>query len=42
MGINGILPTSYILLIGGDLNGPTLGGNFTVMGLVRLGNTHVT
>ncbi len=37
MGINGVLATSYILLIGGDLNGPTLGGIFTVMGFGAFG-----
>lgn len=32
MGINGIISTTYILLIGGDLNGPTIGGILTVIG----------
>ena len=30
-GINGIIATTYILLTGGDLNGPTLGGILAVM-----------
>lgn len=32
IGINGIVGTSYILLIGGDLNGPTIAGILAVMG----------
>lgn len=32
IGLNGIIATSYVLLIGGDLNGPTLGGIFAIMG----------
>ncbi|MBQ4370518.1 MAG: DUF1576 domain-containing protein [Oscillospiraceae bacterium] len=31
-GINGILVTTVLLVVGGDLNGPTIGGIFTVMG----------
>jgi len=37
MGINGILATAYILIIGGDLNGPTLGGIITIMGFSACG-----
>ncbi|ELR99148.1 DUF1576 domain-containing protein [Gloeocapsa sp. PCC 73106] len=37
MGINGFIVTLYILFIGGDLNGPTLGGVFTVVGFSALG-----
>ena len=37
MGINGLLCGAYILLVGGDLNGPTLGGIFTVMGFSAYG-----
>ncbi len=37
MGLNGILVTAYILLINGDLNGPTIGGIFTVAGFGALG-----
>jgi hypothetical protein len=37
MGINGCLVTLYIIIIGGDLNGPTLGGIFTVVGFSALG-----
>lgn len=32
IGINGIIATTYIIVIGGDLNGPTIGGILTVMG----------
>lgn len=32
MGVNGMVATTYILLIGGDINGATIGGIFTVMG----------
>ena len=37
MGINGLLATGYILLIRGDLNGPTLGGILTIMGFSAYG-----
>lgn len=37
MGVNGLLAMGYILLIGGELNGPTLGGIFTVMGFSAYG-----
>lgn len=37
MGVNGLLATGYILLIGGDLNGPTLGGIITIMGFSAYG-----
>lgn len=37
MGINGLLATGYILLIGGDLNGPTVGAILTVMGFSAVG-----
>lgn len=39
MGLNGLIATGYILLIGGDLNGPTLGGVLTVSGFSALGKT---
>lgn len=32
MGVNGMIATTYILLIGGDLNGPTICGIITVIG----------
>lgn len=32
MGVNTIICTTYLLLIKGDLNGPTLGGIFTIIG----------
>lgn len=37
MGVNGILATSYILLIGGSLNGPTIGGILTIIGFSAKG-----
>lgn len=37
MGINGLLGMLYILLVGGDLNGPTLGGILTIMGFSAYG-----
>lgn len=37
MGINGILGTLLILMIEGDLNGPTIGGIFTIMGFSSFG-----
>ena len=37
IGLNGLIGTAYILLIGGDLNGPTLGGIFTIMGFSAFG-----
>ncbi|MCR1899766.1 DUF1576 domain-containing protein [Irregularibacter muris] len=37
MGICGIIATSYILLINGDINGPTISGIFTVAGFAAFG-----
>lgn len=37
VGINGLIGMTYVLLIGGDLNGPTLGGIYTVMGFSAFG-----
>lgn len=37
MGLNGILTVSYILLINGDLNGPTIGGILTIVGFSAFG-----
>lgn len=37
MGINGIMSVSYILIIGGDLNGPTMGAIVTIMGFSAFG-----
>ena len=37
IGVNGLIAIAYILLIGGDLNGPTIGGIFTVMGFSAFG-----
>lgn len=37
MGLQGILVTCYVLLIGGVLNGPVIGGIFTVIGFSALG-----
>jgi len=37
MGINGITATVFLLLVGGDLNGPTMGGIFTIVGFGATG-----
>ena len=37
MGVNGLVGMVVILLLGGDLNGPTLGGIFTIMGFSAFG-----
>jgi len=37
MGILGLFSTFLVLLIGGDLNGPTLGGIFTIVGFGAFG-----
>ena len=37
MGVNGLLATGYIVLVGGDLNGPTLGGILTIIGFSAYG-----
>ncbi len=37
MGVNGLLSTALILLTGGDLNGPTVGCIFTVIGFSAMG-----
>ena len=37
MGVNGLIGMAYIFLVGGDLNGPTLGGIFTIMGFGGFG-----
>ena len=39
MGINGLIFLAYLLMIGGDLNGPTIGGLLTVVGFSALGKT---
>lgn len=36
-GINGLIGTVFILAIGGDLNGPTVGGILTIMGFSAFG-----
>ena len=37
IGVNGLLGMLYIILVKGDLNGPTLGGIFTIMGFSAFG-----
>lgn len=37
MGINGVVSTLYVIMIGGDLNGATIAGIFTVIGFGALG-----
>ena len=36
-GVNGLIGVAFILLIGGDLNGPTVGGILTIMGFSSFG-----
>ncbi|MCI8870672.1 MAG: DUF1576 domain-containing protein [Lawsonibacter sp.] len=36
-GVNGLIGTAFILLSGGDLNGPTVGGILTIMGFSAFG-----
>ena len=37
IGVNGLIGMAFILATGGDLNGPTLGGIFTIMGFSAFG-----
>ena len=37
MGVNGIVGMLYIFVVGGELNGPTLGGIFTIIGFSAFG-----
>ncbi|OPJ56801.1 DUF1576 domain-containing protein [Alkalithermobacter paradoxus] len=37
MGINGFISTLYVIIVKGDLNGPTIGGIFTVIGFGAFG-----
>jgi len=37
MGVNGLIGMGYIFLVEGDLNGPTLGGIFTIIGFSAFG-----
>ena len=37
MGVNGLVGIAYVLLVDGDLNGPTIGGIFTIMGFSATG-----
>jgi len=37
IGINGLVGILYVLSVGGDLNGPTIGGIFTIMGFSAFG-----
>jgi hypothetical protein len=37
MGLLGIISVSYVLLVGGELNGPSIGGIFTVVGFAAFG-----
>ena len=37
MGVNGLIGMAFILLTGGDLNGPTVGGILTIMGFSAFG-----
>ncbi len=42
MGLAGLLSLAYILIIGGDLNGPTIGGIYTIVGFSAFGKTPKT
>lgn len=37
MGINGLFATIFVIGVGGDLNGPTIGGIFTILGFSATG-----
>ena len=37
MGVNGLFATIFVLLVKGDLNGPTIGGIFTIVGFSATG-----
>lgn len=37
MGINGLFATMFVVIVKGDLNGPTLGGIFTIVGFSATG-----
>ena len=37
MGINGIFAVCFVLAVGGDLNGPTIGGILTIVGFSATG-----
>jgi hypothetical protein len=37
MGLTGTIATAYVLAVGGDLNGPTLGAIFTIVGFSAFG-----
>ncbi len=37
MGVNGLFSTIFVVAVGGDLNGPTIGGIFTIVGFSSTG-----
>ncbi len=37
MGLNGLFATAFVLAVGGDLNGPTIGSIFTIVGFSATG-----
>jgi hypothetical protein len=39
MGLNGLIAVMYLFLSGGDFNGPTIGGIFTIIGFSAMGKT---
>ena len=39
MGLTGLIPVAYLWLIGGDFNGPTVGGLLTIAGFSAMGKT---
>lgn len=39
MGLTGLIPVAYLWLVGGDFNGPTVGGLLTIAGFSAMGKT---
>ena len=37
MGVNGLFATVFVVMVGGELNGPTIGGIFTIVGFSATG-----
>lgn len=37
MGVNGLFATLFVVMVGGELNGPTIGGIFTIVGFSATG-----
>lgn len=39
MGLTGLIPVAYLWIVGGDFNGPTIGGLLTIAGFSAMGKT---